>query len=222
MEVTKDYTDLDTWWDEYARCYDERSWESSRSLLAEVIRYAPEGPILDIGCGYGFLVECARRFGIQAIGLEASDKALLVCRELHPLASIKMWMAGTDLPIAASTIGCAVVNEFVDHITIDQNRLLFSEIHRVLKSDGVLIVKSPSKHNRFDNDLGHVTFFSPKEFNTFVRSFSFDIVTQPYTPQPLLGTSRIGWLVMRTFAKFWRPERLSARIDLVAKKQARI
>ncbi len=218
LPPVKDYTDPDTWWDEYASCYEDRSWESSRSLLGEIIQYAPGGPILDVGCGYGFLAECARRFGIGAIGLEGSEKALQVSRKLHPLADVRAWDAGTDFPISSTIIGCVVVNEFVDHITIEQNRSMLSEAYRVLRHDGVLIVKSPSKYNRFDKDLGHVTFFSPKEFNLFVQSFSFDIVSQPYSPQQLLGSSRLGWLAMRMLAELYQPEKWAARIDLVARK----
>ena len=173
---------------------------------------------MDVGCGYGFLVECARRFGIGAIGLEASEKALQVSRKLHPLADVRAWDAGTDFPISSDSIGCVVVNEFVDHITIEQNKAMLSEANRVLRDNGVLIVKSPSKYNRFDTDLGHVTFFSPKEFNSFVQSCSFDIVSQPYTPQPFLGSSRVGWFAMRVLAKLYQPEKWAARIDLVARK----
>ena len=218
VSVVKDFTDLNTWWDEYASCYEDRSWEVARSLLAEIIQHAPGGPILDVGCGYGFLAECARRFGIGAIGLEGSERALQVSRKLHPLADMRAWKAGTDFPISSDSIGCVVVNEFVDHITIVQNRSMLLEAYRVLSDDGVLIVKSPSKFNRFDKDLGHVTFFSPREFNLFVQSFSFHIVSQPYSPQPLLGSSRVGWLAMRMLAKLYQPEKWAARIDLVARK----
>lgn len=216
--MTRDYTDPDTWWDEYQTSYAGRSWREARPLLSAVVAHGLGGPLLDVGAGCGFLIECARRFGITAIGVEGSPKAVDICREKHPLADIRTWQGGTSLPVDSNSIGVVVANEFIDHITMEQNAGLFREIHRVLKSDGVLIVNSPSRHNRYDQDLGHVSFFSPTEFAAFVRSFSFRIVDQPYTPQPLLGDTRLGRFAMYLTTRVYRPEKWAARIDLVAVK----
>lgn len=216
--MTNKLTDPDAWWVEYSEHYVARSWKEYRPLLAEYIHFAEEAPLLDVGCGYGFLLECARRFGIAAIGLEGSKSALARCKILHPFVDIRPWKGGEGLPIESESIGGAVLNEFVDHITLDQNKLLFRELSRVLKPGGLLLVKSPSKHNKFDQDLGHVTFFAPSEFREFVQSFSFEVLDQPYIPQPILGTSRLASLTVSLATKVYKPEKLSARIDLVARK----
>jgi len=213
-----DYTDPDTWWRHYAPAYEGRTWKDSRHLLAESIVHAEGGPLLDVGCGLGFLVECARRFGLEAYGLEASVVALERARALHPEAEIASWNAGEPLPFRDSSIGIAVLNEFVDHIDLPSNRLLFAELRRVLAPKGTLLVKSPSRHNKFDDDLGHVTFFSPSEFRAFVESFGFTVIAQPFSPQPLLGNSRLGKLSMRVLGALLPLERLAARIDLIAAK----
>jgi ubiquinone/menaquinone biosynthesis C-methylase UbiE len=216
--MTRDYTEPDIWWDEYERSYAARSWHNARPLLSAVVSHGFGGPLLDVGAGCGFLIECARRFGIEAIGVEGSSKAVSICREKHPLADIRPWRGGTDLPVDSNSIGVAVANEFVDHITMEQNASLFREIHRVLKPDGILIVNSPSRHNSYDQDLGHVSFFSPSEFSAFVRSFSFRILEQPYIPQPFLGNTRLGHFAMYLVSRVYQPEKWAARIDLVAQK----
>jgi SAM-dependent methyltransferase len=217
--VTNKFTDPDVWWQEYSGHYATRSWKDYRPLLAEFVSFAEEPPLLDVGCGYGFLVECARQFGIQAIGLEAGSSALDFCKRTHPLADIRPWKGGEDLPVASASIGGVVLNEFIDHITLKQNELLFRELTRVLKPNGVLLVKSPSKYNRFDQDEGHVTFFSPSEFREFVQSFFFDVLDQPYYPQPILGPSRLASLAVSLATKVYKPEKWSARIDLIARKR---
>lgn len=211
-------TDPDAWWAEYSGHYATRSWKDYRTLLAEFVCFAEGGPLLDVGCGYGFLLECARQFGTTAIGLDASKSALAYCTRLHPLIDVRSWKGGEDLPIESESIGGAVLNEFIDHITFEQNKLLFRELSRVLKPGGLLLVKSPSKHNRFDQDCGHVTFFSPGEFREFVQSFSFEILDQPYIPQPILGASRLASLAVRLATIVYKPEKWSARIDLIARK----
>jgi SAM-dependent methyltransferase len=216
--VTNNLTDPDVWWAEYSDHYVTRSWKDYRALLAEFVSFAEEPPLLDVGCGYGFLLECARRFGIAAIGLEASKSALAYCARAHPLVDIRTWRGGENLPIESESIGGVVLHEFIDHITPLQNELLFQELSRVLKPGGILLVKSPSKYNKFDQDGGHVTFFSPGEFCEFVQSFSFEVLDQPYIPQPILGTSRLASLAVRLATKVYKPEKWSARIDLVARK----
>ena len=207
----------DQWWSEHHGDYDSRSWHDYRHLLAECVRHAPEPPLLDVGCGHGYLVECARQFGMPAIGLEASAVAIAEGRRRHPSADIRQWHAGTPLPCADGSIGVAMLNQVIDHITLEENRLLLAEVGRVLKPGGCLIAHSPSRFNKFDTDTGHVTFFSPSEFHAFVTRAGFRVTQQPYFPQPVLGTGA-GFLAVRLFTRLFRPERLAATIDLVALK----
>lgn len=218
--MTPRLSDPNQWWSHYAKEYAGRTWTNYRWLLVEFIQFANEGPLLDVGCGYGFLTECARRFNIPAIGLEASSTAVERARQLHPLADIQAWRGGEPLPLANDSIGGAIMNEFIDHITPEQNESLFAELMRVLKPGGVIIVKSPSRFNRFDNDEGHLTFFSPAEFRAFVSRFGFHVIQQPFSPQPLLGQSRLGRSLMTAATRWVRRDRWAARIDLVARKPA--
>jgi SAM-dependent methyltransferase len=210
---------LDDWWRQYAACYAGRTWLDYRSLLAEVVQHATATPVLDVACGFGFLVECARRFGIPAIGVEGAAAALDEARRRHPLADIRSWTAGAPLPLADGSVGVAVVHEVVDHLTADETDRLLTDVHRVLGNEGTLLVKSPSRANRFDTDEGHVNGFLPSEFRALVERHGFAVVSQTYLPQPLLGTSGPGWLLMRALSKVMQPERLNARIDLVAVKR---
>jgi len=218
-ETKLDYTQPDVWWGEYRSYYEHRTWHDYSWLLAGVVKHGQGGQLLDIGCGMGFLVECARRWGIGAIGLEASEQAIAVCRKHYPEAEIRLWQGGEALPLADDSIGVAIAHEFIDHISPDQNVALFTELRRVLRPEGTLIVHSPSRFNRFDQDKGHITFFSPSEFRRFVEGFGFVVVEQPFSPQPILGTSRVGQLAIHAFATLTgKPEWLAARIDLVARK----
>jgi SAM-dependent methyltransferase len=217
--MTHSSMDLDRWWAEYAEHYEGRTWKHYRNVLAEFVLYAEESPLLDVGCGYGFLLECARRFGVPAIGVEGSESAIARGWSLHPLVDIRAWHAGEDLPFRSNFVGGAVLNEFIDHIGIAQNELLFRELWRVLKPGGTLIVKSPSKFNRRDQDAGHVTFFSASEFCEFVRSFSFEVLHQPYIPRPVLGESKVASLGLKLVTKAYKADKWAARIDLVARKR---
>src|SRR2546430_17446372 len=116
--------DLNQWWAEYGGEYAARSWRDYRHLLAEAIQHAPGPPLRDVGWGFGFLVECARQFGVESIGVEASTVALAESRRRHPEADTRSWRAGSPLPCADGSIGVAVLNQVVDHVTPEENRLL--------------------------------------------------------------------------------------------------
>jgi SAM-dependent methyltransferase len=216
---TSTVPDLPEWWTRYRNEYEHRTWRDYRLLLSQAVRYALAPPLLDVGCGYGFLVECARQFGMPAVGLEASAHALDECRRRHPDADVRAWQAGSPLPFDAGAIGIAVLNQVVDHFTLDENQHLMRELHRVLKPEGVLLVYSPSRHNRFEHDTGHLTFFSPSEFRTFVAASGFTVLAQPYHPQPILGSSGLGQLLVRAATQLYKPERVAATIDLVAARK---
>src|SRR2546425_9399322 len=132
--------DLAGWWRRYEGAYEGRSWRDYRHLLAETIRYGPCPPLLDVGCGLAFLVECARQFGMPAVGLEASEHALAESRRRHPHADVRRWQAGEPLPFEDGAIGMAMLNQIVDHLSLAENHRLFGELHRVLKPDGILVV----------------------------------------------------------------------------------
>ena len=155
---------------------------------------------------------------MPAIGIEASDIALAEGRIRHPQADLRQWRAGTPLPCADGSIGVTMLNQVIDHFTLEENRLLFDDLRRVLKPGGVLIAHSPSRFNRFDTDTGHVTFFSPLEFRAFVADAGFDVIAQPFVPQPVLGGG-VGWRVVRVFTHFFKPQRMAATIDIVAVKR---
>jgi len=216
--VSQPLTDPNEWWKEYDSSYAGRTWKDYRYLLAEVVRHAESLPILDVGCGYGYLLECGRNLGVTTIGLEASADAIQKCKQLHPNVDIRLWKSSEKLPVDDASIGGVVINEVVDHISMDDNAMLFQEIHRVLKPRGIAIVKSPSRYNREETDKGHISFFSPREMKDFVSSAGFEVIEQPFVPLTIFGTSRLSRMLLRGLAKCFGTDRYSARIDLVARK----
>jgi SAM-dependent methyltransferase len=207
--------DPDVWWEIYGAAYRERTWRNYRWILSTVVRHGAGGPLLDVGCGLGFLVECARRFGMTAVGLDGSERALAECHRLHPLADVRPWRAGAELPLDEGSVGAVVVNEVADHLTYTENRHLLGEARRVLRPEGILLVNAPACA---DGDLGHTTAFSPGTYRALVESFSLEVIEQRFVPRPLLGRDRWGLLAMRVLSRFVHPESWAARIDLVARK----
>ena len=73
----------------YRLVYPDDNWNASRKLLARCMKKGKPGPILDLGCGLGFFVECCYRFGIPSTGLEGSAYAVQAAKAREPNLDIR-------------------------------------------------------------------------------------------------------------------------------------
>jgi SAM-dependent methyltransferase len=79
--------------------YSGRDWTVYNWLVARVVEYSTPGPVLDLGCGMGYFVEAARRWGLTSVGLDGSKDAVELGVERHPEADIRHHNLGTELPL---------------------------------------------------------------------------------------------------------------------------
>lgn len=106
--------------------------------------------ILDAGCGDGVQMEryaeSNRAFGmdISITRLRRAEDRL--CKNVFFLSDL------FQLPIKADTFDVVILGEVIEHL--DKPDLMLSEIHRVLKPSGHLILDTPSKSNPVDMLLG--------------------------------------------------------------------
>jgi SAM-dependent methyltransferase len=117
----------------------DASWDYLPTYLAKldyVRRYLaalPEGTrVLDAGCGEGVLVEeFAPRLAIE--GVDPNYQSAHVRR-----ASL------LDLPFDAGTFARVLCLDVLEHLTYDEQPRALVELHRVLASDGELLVSVPN------------------------------------------------------------------------------
>lgn len=105
--------------------------------------------ILDIGCGFGSFVLCARMAGIDAIGVDVADFEIDYAR-----ARFKKYFpndnseyvyqsgSGTELPFEACSFDAVTLWNILEHVK-DYKRMLY-EAFRVLKPSGKLYIVCPN------------------------------------------------------------------------------
>jgi len=99
---------------------------------------------LDIGCGYGSLVEYLSQLGFEAIGVDASPETAATARSLYPDAEIRHSSA-EKLPFPDGVFQTVVLRDSLHHIVGEgDTAAACSEIKRVLSGNGVLIVFEPN------------------------------------------------------------------------------
>jgi 2-polyprenyl-3-methyl-5-hydroxy-6-metoxy-1,4-benzoquinol methylase len=179
-----------------SRAYHEGLWEAvpaglepadfalrRRFLLAHV---RPGERVLDIGCGEGrFSVELARA-GAEVVGIDVAEEPLRRARSRHPELDLRLvdgegpW----ELPDAAFDVVWA--GEVIEHVAATASWL--SEVRRVLRSGGVLLLTTPA-HGRltmlrlalsarsFDDHFHprgeHLRFYSRRSLATLLGDFGF-------------------------------------------------
>ena len=123
-------------------------------LIAEWLASKQLGPILDIGCGEGRLIQLAQRHNLPIIALDRSPTMLQAISAPRILADAQY------LPFPDYYFQAVTALYMLYHLPEPRNVLV--ESHRVLTSGGIFIACVPSRYN--DPELA---FVLPQEPMTF-------------------------------------------------------
>ncbi len=105
-----------------------------------VTRYKPRGRLLEIGCANGMFLDAMRQTGDwQVQGVEVSDAPVRVAREQLGLKIFHGLLPDGQFPDDA--FDAVVMWDVLEHVHGPKETLL--EIHRVLKPDGILVLRVP-------------------------------------------------------------------------------
>ncbi len=125
-------------WDEFRR--GEVSFNKAKQV--ERLAPAPGLKILDAGCGRGeVMLACARR-GATVAGVDFSEAAVEISRELlaeYSDADIRQGDV-TDLPWPDASFDRIQNSDVIEHLDPEQTVPALREFHRVLKPGGYLLI----------------------------------------------------------------------------------
>jgi SAM-dependent methyltransferase len=158
----------------YDLVYANKTWSSARKLLARCIRKGKPGPILDIGCGLGFFVECCYRFGIACTGLEGSRYAVEAAKEREKNLDVRHHYLEDRFPFEDGAFSMVMCNQVIEHLPQETARNALHESYRVLSEGGTIIVYSPSIYDPMQvADPTHLNLHSPKSLKGELEKVGF-------------------------------------------------
>lgn len=172
---------------------DERYF--SHTTGAAIVRFARQrrvlrGPALDFGCGRGFLIEHLLDAGVHTFGVDVSAESLEATEErLHGRVGYlgtRCLVAGFA-PLPAETFETVFLIETVEHLDDENLTAVLSEIHRLLRPQGALVITTPNTERLADNfvmcpDCGcefhrmqHVRSFDERTLRMVVEGAGFRV-----------------------------------------------
>jgi 2-polyprenyl-3-methyl-5-hydroxy-6-metoxy-1,4-benzoquinol methylase len=118
--------------------------------LQHVHRYAFALPfvvgrsVLDIACGEGYGCDLMGQVAAQVIGIDIDSGAIEMARKRYSRPNLQFKEGSTSaIPMDDSSVDVIVSFETLEHL-LDQNAF-WSEIRRVLKPEGILVISSPNR-----------------------------------------------------------------------------
>ncbi|HEV7586405.1 MAG TPA: class I SAM-dependent methyltransferase [Solirubrobacteraceae bacterium] len=145
--------------------------------------------VLDVGCGEGrFAAELAAA-GASVVGIDVAEEPLRRARELHPQLDVRLVPAGGEWDLPDARFDVVWAGEVIEHVA--DTAAWLSEVRRVLRSGGRLLVSTPA-HGRlamlrlalspaalaehFDPRGEHLRFYTRESLRELLEEFRFEPV----------------------------------------------
>lgn len=125
---------------QYLLKYKHQSLQRGDKILQLVGRFKADGNLLDVGCGYGFFLDLARKKGWNAYGLELATGAVQYAREVYNLNILQGDI--NEVPFRRGEFDLISLQHTLEHIP--HPILTLRKLAAALKSDGILAVAVPN------------------------------------------------------------------------------
>lgn len=138
------------------------------------------GKLLDIGAATGFFMSIAKKRGFNVVGVELSDFAARKGRE-NGLDIVTGDLLNTNFE--GESFDVVTMFDVLEHVP-DPKKLI-SEVSRILKPNGLIIVNTPDAESMWAKVLGkrwqlimppeHINYFSPKNLSKYLEDNGYDV-----------------------------------------------
>ncbi len=145
--------------------------------LIESSYLSPPLKILDYGCGTGALTQMLDEFG-EVTGVDESDAAVQFCK-LRGMQNVPKINSSKELP--CSTFDLVTCFDVMEHLTNDEE--LIGELHRTLKSNGVLLLTVPALNILWSGEdiiSKHVRRYRKHELIQKIERKNFEVIKASY------------------------------------------
>lgn len=112
---------------------------ASLTLFAELVRGAGGGPVVDVGCGTGYVAAYLHEVGVDAFGIDLSPEMIAIARRDHPELRFEVGTM-TGLELADDSVAGIVAFWSVIHVPDHAMPGVCEEFRRVLRPHGRVLI----------------------------------------------------------------------------------
>ena len=150
-----------------------------RKVMEQIQKIKPSGKLLDVGAGSGIMVQAALELGYDAEGVEPSKWLHEQARKLNLPVELGIFPAEDKLK---GPYDIVALIDVIEHVSDPKG--LVSEIRKVLKEDGILIVVTPDvksvmasvlKYKWWHFRIAHIGYFNHKNLNLVMQRAGFKL-----------------------------------------------
>jgi 2-polyprenyl-3-methyl-5-hydroxy-6-metoxy-1,4-benzoquinol methylase len=154
-------------------------------LLAHV---APGARVLDVGCGEGWFTAALEEAHREAVGIDVAEEPLRRARARQPGLDLRCVPAeGAWASLADVSFDAVWAGEVIEHVADTAGWL--SEVRRVLRSGGALVLSTPAHElltrlalglsgrafaSHFDPRSDHLRFYTRRTLVALLEDFGFE------------------------------------------------
>lgn len=200
--------DHDTGYGDYLST--EKAQRLSARLLLDTIRTrshrrsAATTKLIDVGCAHGFLVDEAVKAGFDAEGIDVSEEAGAYARNKLGLRIAHGTLHSAGVP--SDTFDVATSIGSIEHL--NNPIAVATEIHRVLKPGGLLVITTVDTGSRVGFRLKppeHLFYFSRANIGHMLEGIGFDVdLARSYSPYHIVGET-LGLITIGVLGKRANP-----------------
>ncbi|MCD4666588.1 class I SAM-dependent methyltransferase [archaeon] len=151
--------------------------ESSLSILKPYLKKNIK--ILDAGCGTGFNIQVLKKYGYVG-GIDFSEEAVKFCRK----KGINIKKGSVEkLPFKDNSFDLITCFEVIYHKGVKSDLKALNEFNRVLKKNGLLLVRVPAfefLRGPHDDVVHGIRRYNKKSLSLLLRKSKFNIVKITY------------------------------------------
>lgn len=112
---------------------------ASLTLFAELVQGVGGGPVVDVGCGPGYVTGYLHELGVDVFGIDLSAEMVAIAERDYPGLRFEVGTM-TDLDLADGSVAGVVAFWSVIHVPDDAVPGVCREFRRVLRPQGLLLV----------------------------------------------------------------------------------
>jgi ubiquinone/menaquinone biosynthesis C-methylase UbiE len=128
---------------------------------------------LDIGCGFGSLIVAMQPYFQKVCGIDINTTYVEWAKK-RAIDSEVMYGNAKELPYEDSSFDLVCATDMFEHIDYEEQKIVATEVMRVLKPGGYGIVIVPNRFQLLDehNKVWFGTWLPPSKRENYVRMFS--------------------------------------------------